>query len=187
MNVEIRKATENDACDIARVVAYSWIDTYQGLMDQSYLEDKISTERLNYSIEKTKKLINSTDTYFVATVDDKVVGMVYYEKSSEDDFKDYGYLEAIYLNKNYQGLGIGKMLFKKAVTGLKEMGFNKFYLHCLKGNNTLNFYKKYKGEVIEIIKYPLRDFNVDAEVVAFNDINKVLEMFNIKDMEAKRK
>lgn len=180
MNIEIRRAKPEDASEIAKVAAYSWLDSYKGLINQDYLNDKITKERLEYSTNKTRTLVESTDKYFVATVDDKVVGFVYYEKSSEEKYKEYGYLEAIYLSEEYKGLGIGKMLFSVAVNGLKNMGYNKFYLHCLTGNKTLGFYEKYTGEVIDTIKYPLRDFDVDADVVLFNDIDEIISMLNSK-------
>ena len=110
----------------------------------------------------------------MATVENKVVGFVYYEKSSEEKFKDYGYLEAIYLLEEYKGIGIGKMLFEVAVNGLKDMGYNKFYLHCLTGNKTLGFYEKYTGKVVDTIRYPLKHFDVDADVVIFEDIDEVI-------------
>lgn len=178
LNIEIRKAKPEDAPEIAKVAAYSWLDSYKGLINQDYLNEKISKERLEYSTNKTRKLLENTDNYYVATVNDKVVGFVYYEKSSEEKYKDYGYLEAIYLSEEYKGLGIGKMLFSVAVNGLKEMEFNKFYLHCLTGNKTLGFYEKYTGEVIDTIKYPLRDFDVDADVVVFENINEIISMLN---------
>lgn len=180
MNTEIRRATTNDAYEVAKVAAYSWLESYKGLIDQDYLNDKISQERIDYSTNKTKALIENTDKYYVATVDDKVVGFVYYHKSSEEKYKDYGYLEAIYLSEDYKGLGIGKELFSIAVNGLKNMGYNKFYLHCLKGNKTLGFYEKYTGKVIDTIKYPLRELEVDADVVLFEDIDVILTMLNSK-------
>ena len=186
MNIEIRRALPEDASDIARVTAYSWLDSYKGLINQDYLNDKISKDRLDYSTNKTKAVVENTDKYFVATVNDKVVGFVYYEKSSEEKYKDYGYLEAIYLSEKYKGLGIGKMLFSVAVNGLKEMGYNKFYLHCLTGNKTLGFYKKYTGRVVDTIKYPLRDFDVDADVIVFDDIDEILCMLNTKNNDKKR-
>ena len=39
---------------------------------------------------------------------------------------------------------------------------------------------KKKGEVIDTIKYPLRNFDVDADVVLFNDIDEIISMLNSK-------
>lgn len=185
MNIDIKRAKTEDASEIAKVAAYSWLHSYKGLIDEDYLNDKISEERLKYSTNKTKALVENTDKYFVATVDNKVVGFVYYEKSSEEKYTDYGYLEAIYLSEEYKGLGIGKMLFSVAVNGLKDMGYNKFYLHCLTGNKTLGFYEKYTGVVVDTIKYPLRDFYVDADVVLFEDIDEIISMLNPKNNNKK--
>lgn len=181
MNIEIRRATPEDASDIATVAAYSWLESYQGLIDQEYLNNRITDERLEYSTNKTRRLLENTDKYYVAEVDGKIVGIVFYDKSSEEKYMDYGYLEALYLLKQYQGFGIGKMLFNLAVNGLKNMGYNKFYLHCLSGNKTLNFYKKYKGDVVDTIKYPIGTFNVDADVIVYEDIDEVINILQNKE------
>lgn len=133
----IKSANVDDAYLIAYVATYSWLESYKDLIKQEYLYDKITKERLEYSINKTRTILENTDKYFVTTVENKVVDFMYYEKSGEEKFKDYGYIEVIYLLEEYKGIGIGKMLFEVAVNGLKDMGYNKFYLHCLTGNKTL--------------------------------------------------
>ena len=56
------------------------------------------------------------------------------------------------------------------------MGYNTVYLECLTGNEAINFYIKYSGVVKENINYPISDFTVKADIVFYEDINKLKEL-----------
>lgn len=175
MNIIYKNANENDAYGIEYVSAHSWKETYSGLLPDEWLNKRI--ENIDKKIENTKKFINEFDgKYIVAKDNDRVVGILTYGPSKNKKYSDYGYLGAIYVLKEYQGYGIGKELFKLAVNGLKEMGFSKMELECMVGNDTLNFYKKYLGEVSETIDYPINGVGtVKVDVILFDNLNKVLE------------
>lgn len=174
MNVVYRKANLNDAYGIAYVSAYSWYETYDELLPKSYLEDRINN--INSSVEKTKSFIRNHPDYLVALVDDKIAGICEYEKSSDNKMLDYGRIGALYVLKKYQGYGIGKELFKRAVNGLINIGYNKMYLECMSGNNTINFYRKYDGKIKETIDFPISNVgNVKADIVIYNDLNELYE------------
>lgn len=172
MNINYKFANETDAYGIAYVSAYSWMETYSELLPKSYLEDRINN--INSSVEKTRSFIRNHPNYLVALVDDKIVGICEYEKSSDNKRLDYGRIGALYVLKKYQGYGIGKELFKRAVNGLINMGYNKIYLECMSGNNTINFYTKYDGIVQEVIDFPISNVgNVKADIVIYNDLNEL--------------
>lgn len=98
--------------------------------------------------------------------------------NSTNEYSEYGHLDALYVLKEYQGLGIGKKLFKKGIEKLIEMGYSKMQLECMKGNNTINFYKKYEGHIVNTIDYPIKDEVVKADIVLFEDIIKINELLN---------
>ena len=178
MKIRYENATENDAYGIAYVSAHSWKETYSGLLPNEYLDNRIVD--ISNKIEKTKKFLKSFDgKYIVAKDNDKVVGILAFGPAKEEKYKEYGHLEAIYVLKDYQGIGIGKELFKNAVDGLKKMGYSKMYLECMVGNKTLDFYKKYAGIVELQIDFPINGVGtVRADVVLFNDLDKISLMLN---------
>lgn len=171
MDVIFRKATLNDAYGIEYVGAHSWNETYSDFMPKEYLENRIKT--IDSKIDRAKDLLSKTDTYYVAEVDGKVVGILHYKNSNNDKFKNYGYLESIYVLKKYQGIGIGKELFKIAIQGIIELGYNDMYLECISESPTMGFYKKYNGMTVDTIDYPIRDFSVKANVIVFNDLQNI--------------
>jgi len=167
-----RKATLDDAYGIEYVAAHSWKETYYDYMPKEYLDFRI--KNIDNKVEIVKEILSNTDSYYVAEIDKKIVGILHYRQAENKKFTDYGYLEAIYVLKNYQGLGIGKELFKIALQGLIDLGYDKMYLECLQGNQAIGFYQKYGGQIIETVDYPIRDFSVKADVLTFNNIEEVL-------------
>lgn len=112
----------------------------------------------------------------VAIVNDKVIGICEYEKSYNEKRLDYGRIGALYVLEKYQGYGIGKELFKKAIKGLIDMGYDKMYLECMSGNDTINFYTKYDGIIEETIDFPIsRVGNVNADIVVYDNLKELYE------------
>lgn len=171
MNILYRKATVDDAYGIAYVSAYSWKETYKGLLPEEYLEYRINN--INNKVDDTKNFIKEHTNYLVAVVDNKIVGICNYEYSQRQEYKDYGYLGALYVLKEYQGMGIGKELFKMAIEDLIKLGYDKMYLECMAGNDTINFYTKYLGNIDKTIDFPINKVgSVKADIVIFDDLNK---------------
>lgn len=175
-NVIYRKATPADAYEIEFVAAHSWNETYSDFMPKEYLANRIAT--IKDKVSRAEKYLSETDNYYVAEKDNQVVGIMQFSISQDERFNNYGKLNAIYLLKKYQGLGIGKELFKIAVNGLINLGYNKMYLECITNNPTMGFYEYYYGNAIEVIDYPIRDFSVKANIVVFDDLSKTMQKLN---------
>ena len=179
MNISYRSAKVSDYEGIYYVSCYSWEETYRGFMPDEYLDDRINN--FEERSLRTKKYLEhlefegEIENYLVCEVDGKIVGICQYSKTQNDNYADSGLLGALYVLKDYQGLGIGKELFRLAVVGLMNMGYKTMYLECLVGNKAIDFYKKYDGEIIELIDYPISDFTVKAEIVYYNHLRNLRE------------
>ena len=79
---------------------------------------------------------------------------------NENDIGDYGELFSIAVDKDYQGLGIGKNLLKKFEYELKQKSVKKVTLTTDKKNNdnVLKFYRKFGYNVYyDFVSYPKRE------------------------------
>jgi ribosomal protein S18 acetylase RimI-like enzyme len=79
---------------------------------------------------------------------------------NENDIGDYGELFSIAVDKDYQGLGIGKNLLKKFEYELKQKSIKKITLTTDKNNNdnVLKFYRNFGYDVYyDFISYPKRE------------------------------
>lgn len=175
-NLNLRRATKKDAYGVEYVAANTWYDTYKPFMPLEYLTYR--KEHIEERVPKVEQRLEESSTYHVLTEDDKIIGILHYKPNQEEKYKDYGYLESIYVLTEHHGKGYGKILFKKAIEGLIAMGYNDMYLECIVGNPTMEFYKKYTGYVIDEIDFPIAYFSVRAYVVVFNDLKKILTMLD---------
>ncbi len=132
-NIIIRKAGISDAEEKGFVHYHSWNETYTGLIDQSFLDSR----SLEKCIESAR---NHPENNYVAVVDDHIVGFSCYLKARDEDLKDAGEIMAIYILKDYYGLGIGKKLMAVCYKELSQ--YNKIILWVLKTNkNAIDFYE----------------------------------------------
>ena len=61
------------------------------------------------------------------------------------------------------------------------MGYQKVELECMSGNDTINFYKKYTGNISSQIDYQIPGVGtVKADIVLFENIDEILELLNKK-------
>jgi ribosomal protein S18 acetylase RimI-like enzyme len=176
MNIEYREAILEDALGIAYVSAHSWQESYSVIMPDDYLQRRVDI--INQKEESTKNFLkNLNGKYYVALDNNKVIGIMCALIQEDEKYKEYGEIAAIYVLKAYQGLGIGKELFRIGFNVLKEMGYNKVKLECLCGNKTIDFYKKYLGEVADTFDYTINNVgSFKADIVLFNDIDASLEL-----------
>ena len=174
--MNLRRANKEDAYGVEYVAAHTWYDTYQPFMPLDYLTYRV--EHIEERVPRVEQRLEESSTYHVLTDNDKVIGILHYKPNQNEKYKDYGYLESIYILTEYHGQGLGKQLFKKAIEGLIAMGYNDMYLECIVGNPTMEFYKKYTGYVIDEIDFPIADFSVRAHIVLFNDLKKILAMLD---------
>ena len=58
---------------------------------------------------------------------------------------------------------------------------------CMSGNKTLDFYKKYLGEIIDTTNYPLNNGNiiVKADIILFDIDNALNEINKINKIKTK--
>ena len=54
-------------------------------------------------------------------------------------------------------------------------------IECMCGNDTINFYKKYGGQVINTKDYVLHNGEkVNVDILKFEDITQILKLENVK-------
>lgn len=147
MNITIKKAGNADAKSIAKVHVDSWRSTYKNIVPDSFLDnltyEKSEQRQLEYLNESNDK------SALVALIDDQVVGFAMFGKNRDDKYDYQGEIYGIYLLEEYQGKGIGKLLFNESVKWLIDKGYKDMILWVLKDNiAAIGFYEKVGGTVV---------------------------------------
>ena len=173
MEFTIRKATPADALGIAIVSAYTWKTAYSGLLPEEMLDKRLSD--LPQKAENMKLDIAARDNYFVATVDDTVVGFTAFcSPCRNPDYADSGEIGALYCLKGYNGYGIGRALFEAAVKELVQRGHKTMIIDCLRGNPTLGFYEHLGGKVVAEREILRIDHSRIEDVLFYDNIENLI-------------
>ena len=148
MDYVIRKMVREDARAVSHVIAVTWNETYKGIINDEYLDNLKKNEE-----ETAKALANNFNAngnnYYVLEVNREIAGFINISAADDLDFENCGELCAIYIISKYKGQGYGKALFDVAIKELRNMGFNKMIIGCLKGNLANEFYKHMGGKFIK--------------------------------------
>ena len=173
MEFTIRKATLADALGIAIVSVYTWKTAYSGLLPEEMLDKRLAD--LPKMAENMKKQIIDRDNYFVATVDDTVVGFTAFcSPCRNPDYADSGEIGALYCLKGYNGYGIGRALFEAAVKELVQRGYKTMIIDCLRGNPTLGFYEHLGGRVVAEREMVRIDHSRIEDVLFYDNIENLI-------------
>lgn len=133
----IRPATETDASSIGTVHYKAWMETYTGLLPDSFLATR--------SPEKSAAMFRSNqcrDTV-VAEVKGKVVGFCGWGAFRDNCQSGVGEIYGIYLLNDYQRMHLGQRMMEYAIARLKASDYEQVGLWVLSGNiGAIRFYEK---------------------------------------------
>lgn len=140
MLVDIIPASDKMCEELASVKRQVWETTYRGI----YPNDKFDNFNIENEYKKFLHMINSnTVELFVAKLNNKIIGYMAIGKSTRRLNAENDEIVLLYILKEFQGLGIGKLLFNFAKEKLKVASPKQFVVYCNKYNdNAINFYTK---------------------------------------------
>lgn len=140
--VILREATAADAGLISRIIAATWREAYQGLIDDAYLA-RLPEE---YWLPSLRTWLDSGRMYgFIAEADGFPVGAVIYGRGRDSGFVDWGEIASLYVLPEASGRGIGSSLLAAAMQALREEGYTRFYLWAIEGNHRANRFYRSRG------------------------------------------
>lgn len=142
----IRKAEVDDAKGIAIVHVDSWRTTYKGIVPDTFL-DELSYEQRELT---WKKGIKENNVYIAENEDGQVIGFSTGGKERTGKYEAYiGELYAIYILKEFQGKGIGRLLVQSVVDDLREKNLNSLLIWAMEENPACRFYEMLGGKKID--------------------------------------
>ncbi len=145
MKPVIRKRKVEDSEELAHCIAVVWNTTYKGIVDDEFLSGLLHSEK--QSAERLKHNINEQPYYYVLILQNKIIGWVYFTLES-DKYENAAEIHSLYVLKEYQGKGYGKLLYHYAVSILLKHKIRRFVIGCLDGNPSNSFYKHLGGKYI---------------------------------------
>jgi len=138
-NVIIRKAKEDDAAEILRVVkrVMSEVDYFPS-----------TSEEFDFTVEQEEEFIKNIELFLIAEVDNKIVGTSTLIRGDYEKIRHTA-MFGITILQEFTGLGIGSMMVKEVLNYSKENGIEKVDLEVFEDNLPgINLYKKF-GFIVE--------------------------------------
>ncbi len=149
MRMIIRRATPEDAEEIAQVHVDSWKTTYRGIVPQRYLDEMEILPRAEF----WRKHIEASDSRVcVAETNGKVTGFIsggpLREPLSDFDGESVGEIAAIYIVFEAQRRGCGRAMTQRLAEDLLQDGLKSAVVWVLERNPACGFYARLGGELI---------------------------------------
>ena len=141
----IRKRKVEDSEELAHCISLVWDTTYRGIIDDDFINHLKENEKERAL--HLKQNIRDDEDYYVLTLQDKIIGWLYYTLDS-DKYENAAEIHTLYILKEYQGQGYGKLLYNYALENIRKKGIKNLVIGCLDGNNANEFYKHMGGEYI---------------------------------------
>jgi ribosomal protein S18 acetylase RimI-like enzyme len=169
--MKIRKAVLADAGGIAKVHVDSWRTTYASIVPEEYLNNltyKRREQLWKYNIPK--------GAVFVAVnKENDIVGF-----SSGGGERDGGYpgysgeLYAIYILKEYQRKGLGKLLVKPIIEDLQQKSISTMLVKVLEDNDSCHFYEALGAKKIDTVEEEISGKKLNECVYGWDDIRGIV-------------
>jgi GNAT superfamily N-acetyltransferase len=166
----IRKARIEDAAQIAYVHTQSWKTSYTSIIADDYLNSLDEQQKK----EQWVQILNNSDAdAYVATIGTEVVGLASGGRCrSEGTYRSELY--ALYILQQYQGLGIGRELFKALAISQKEQGMENMMVWVLRDNPARLFYQRMGGLYLYDEQVTIGNIQYIEEAYGWTDINTLL-------------
>lgn len=146
----IRPLEKQDYKAVIDIVNHNWKTVYNGYINPYLIDEAGCIERENeLEIEfDTGSLEN-----YVMEADGKVVGLLSFGDTEDEDIKGAFEIWRVYIHPDYQSKGIGRLFMNFALKNAVEKGYKQSVIWAFKNNSrAINFYLK-SGYVIDKEEY----------------------------------
>jgi len=142
LSIEVRPAEPRDARAVSEAHRASWQHTYAGLIPHRALTRMIERRGEDW----WAKAIRGPATVLVAEVADTVAGYATVGLNRSRTLPQEGEIYEIYMRPQYQGIGLGYVLFGEAQRLLKSLRCDGMVVWCLEdSDNAVRFFRSNGG------------------------------------------
>jgi GNAT superfamily N-acetyltransferase len=143
---KIRPGVLNDVPAISKAYAESWKSTYEGLVPELFVRGMTIEAAVKIFTDSLQPNGYSYFLYVAETPEGRIVGFADGGKERSHPESGMGELYAIYLLKEFQGLGMGRALFKAAADSLLRSGMTNMIVWVLEQSPYRKFYESMGGK-----------------------------------------
>lgn len=171
----IRHARLGDAEGIAMVHIDSWRTTYKGIVPDEVLAKLSYTEREQRWVRILTSAERDNHLIFVAEDENgQIIGFAGGGPEREGDTEYKGELYAIYLLKESQGKGIGRLLTKAVANSLLQAGYGSMLVWVLADNPSRYFYERLGAKQVRVKQIEIGGNNLNGVAYGWPDVAAII-------------
>ncbi|WP_101843385.1 GNAT family N-acetyltransferase [Halobacillus sp. Marseille-P3879] len=174
---KVRLAQFEDAEQIANIHIQTWKSTYKDLIDEQDMSNITLENRIALWETILKSPVNGQIAYVVENENGELVGFVSGGKERTKKYRYDGEIYAIYLLKDYQRIGYGRMLISTIAQAMKQMGYDSLLVWVLTRNPSADFYKVLGAKPVEAEEVTIGQGTYEETAFGWEDINELLNNF----------
>jgi ribosomal protein S18 acetylase RimI-like enzyme len=143
--VSIRRAKSDDAAALSRVFDSAWREAYQGIIPGVALEKMLSRRGPRW----WRSTVGRGRPLAVIDIGQGIAGYVSYGRCRDRSLPADGEIDELYLAPEYQGIGLGRRLFKAVCNDLHDREMSRIVVWALADNErACAFYENLGGRSI---------------------------------------
>lgn len=153
----------------------TWRSTYRGIVPDAYL-DSLSHES---SGAKWRQRLMSRELgrlHLVAEADDgRIVGIAEAGLNEDQKFPSYeAQIYTLYILKDYQHMGIGRMFMRAVAERLIEMGIEDLLVWVISRNPSRGFYARMGGRLLGASTFNIHGQDIEESAYGWDDLSVLL-------------
>lgn len=170
--MRIRPGTTTDIEEISRVYAQAWKETYQGLAPEPFVNGMNAGAAAQIFRDSLQSTTHSYFFHVAEAPQRRLVGFCDGGKERSHPESGLGELYAIYILKEFQKQGTGRLLFHEAVESLLLSGMKSMVVWVLDKSPYRKFYEslhgtlqpgvkrlEVAGQTLQLVSYRWDDLN----------------------------
>ena len=131
LSIEVRYAEPKDAAEVSEVHRQSWLQAYAGLIPHTPLHQMVARRDERW----WRKATRGPATLLVAEVAGVIAGYATVGLNRARALPQEGEIYELYLRPEYQGIGLGRLLFGEARGLLRSLGCRGLVVWCLEDSH----------------------------------------------------
>lgn len=171
--IRFRPGSEDDIPATAEAYLASVRGSYNGFLPGEYL-DGLSMEKR--SLVMSERRMANADSYRLLIAEDRnsVVGFIDYARLEPGNFGHDGHIFSFYVVPEFQGRGLGRLLFLECLRSMRREGYNSVELDTFANNPFRPFYEKIGGTVIgDTPRHKNDGLDEPGVVFGWSDLSKI--------------
>lgn len=172
----VRPARRDDAEGMARVHVDSWRTTYPGIVPDAVLAGLSYSRRQELWSQMLAKAEQENHFIFVAEDEaGRIVGFADGGPEREGDPEYMGEVYAIYLLKESQGRGVGRLLLEAVARSCFQAGCTSLLVWVLAENPSRHFYAHLGGKPVKVKPIEIGGVKLEEIAYGWSDTSRLFE------------